>query len=161
MKEEKNSRLRSPVVDGEHFDTWTRRQFGRAATGLLASLTGLAVVNVEAKKKHKKRRKKKRNAAALPVPSPQPACASGQILCGSQCVTGTCCPGEACGPSCQCGLTLEGDAFCFATDVRVTCDPCASSADCGTGFRCRETTDCEGISTRCFIACQTQPSETT
>lgn len=47
-------------MDGERFDAWTRRRFGLAAGGAVASLLGLiGLEDAEAKKKKKKKKKKK------------------------------------------------------------------------------------------------------
>lgn len=46
-------------MDGSRFDAWTRRRFGLAASGITASLLGLAsVAESEAKKKNNKNKNK-------------------------------------------------------------------------------------------------------
>jgi hypothetical protein len=54
------------VVDGSRFDAWTRRKFGLAASGMAASLLGLAsIAEIDAKKKNKKKNKKKKKCRKL------------------------------------------------------------------------------------------------
>jgi len=47
-------------LDGTRFDSWTRRRFGLATGGALASILGMAsVADVDAKKKNKKKKCRK------------------------------------------------------------------------------------------------------
>jgi hypothetical protein len=103
-------------MDETPFDAWTRRRFGLATGSFLAAAIGLSVTeSVEAK--HQKTR-----------------CKKTQTKCGKKCVKGTCCPGQGCGTECTCDRTVEGDAVCTPTAVKLV--PCTTSKDCDPGQRC-------------------------
>ncbi len=47
-------------MDGSRFDSWTRRRFGLATGGALASILGIAALQDADAKKHKNKNKKKK-----------------------------------------------------------------------------------------------------
>jgi hypothetical protein len=64
------------MVDAR-FDTWTRRQFGRTASGVLASIFGLdAIQKTEAQ--HKRKNKRCRTLFASCKPGKKPKCCKHQ-----------------------------------------------------------------------------------
>jgi hypothetical protein len=97
-------------MDGNGFDRWTRRAFGVAAGGIVASLLelGLALDTAARKHKHKK---------------PQPKCLRSQTRCHGH--ETDCCK----------GLQCAGVSW---TQVVVCCsfDACEVDKDCCSGRRC-------------------------
>jgi hypothetical protein len=108
-------------MDDRHFDVWTRRRFGLATGGVLATLLGLGAREGAAAKHHHHHHK-------------PPRCTPTERPCGKQCVTGTCCPGKPCGAGCDCDRTTEGDTVCH--NPLFIIGGCTTSADCTGDARC-------------------------
>lgn len=112
----------------------TRRQ---TLAALIAVLTGAGAELAAAKRRNRRRKR----------------CRGGKKRCGRRCVPGTCCPGTSCGsaePNCRCARSTEGRTFCQTGGV-VKVDPCASSADCGSGEACIP--DGQGPGAFCVPSC--------
>jgi hypothetical protein len=99
---------RSPAMDGPEFDAWTRRRFGLAAGGSLATLVGLATA--DARQKRKKRCRKFRRACK---PGGKRKCC-GDLKCRAT------------------GFAGEFPPTCCKTDGK----PCAEQRDCCQGLCC-------------------------
>ena len=130
-------------VDGSQFDAWTRRRFGLAAGGLVASLLGLTRLDAEAKKhkKKRKRKKRKRNQAAvcgtlgaICTPGVEPICCDNR-LCGhavNETADRCCLPG---GTPCTDANGFQCcTAFCIPESDQCLCK--GPGADCNSSSQC-------------------------
>jgi hypothetical protein len=113
-------------MDGSRFDAWTRRRFGIATGGVLASLLGgLAVEDAEAKKHHKHKKHHKRKKRCLKLRA-------------------SCTPGgkhKCCGDlKCRVDSVDEGvHTVCCKTEGKH----CDDTAECCSGLGCLiETSEC-------------------
>jgi hypothetical protein len=109
-------------MDGERFDSWTRRRVGTVAGGVLATLLlGTATsIPVDAKKKGKKGGKKKGG---------KKKCGSGQKLCDAQCIPqADCCNDSDCN-RCAREICQGGVCGCHPNLIR-------SNGVCGSFISC-------------------------
>ena len=106
-------------MDDSRFDAWTRRRFGLATGGLLATALGLGLHETSAKKHQPKKCKKR------------------ELKCGKKCVKGGCCPGTSCDDKCTCGRTTSGKTECLGVmDCQGPFTKCTKNGDCSITERC-------------------------
>lgn len=109
-------------MEDHRFDAWTRRRFGLASGGLLATLAGFGTdAGTDAKPDRKPKK-----------------CTRKEVKCGKKCVKGECCPGKACDEACTCQRTTSGATACLSDEVFL-CDEataCSKNSDCGRFGRC-------------------------
>jgi hypothetical protein len=164
-------------MDDEQFDSWTRRAFGVAASGLVAIILGLPTINeVDAKKRKKKKKcKGGKKRCGKKCIAKSNCCTDGDCSGGATCQDGTCrcpdgerecegacipddvcCPGEVCGENCSCRRTVEGTGFCVQGGILIACVQCNSSAECDDGDQCVPL-DCSGsVSAVCMLPCEVE-----
>jgi hypothetical protein len=149
-------------MDGTVFDAWTRRRFGIASGGLIASLlTANLAMNVAAKKRRKKKKcgKRKKRCHGTCIKKTQCCrdsdCPAGTYCCEGDCVSlETCCVKGSNGPcpeGCPCRRTVEGEQVCV-TNEAVLCAQCSSSEACNKNERCVLVT-CGDITATCLPLC--------
>jgi hypothetical protein len=101
------------------FDAWTRRRFGLATGGMLATALGLGRHETTAKK-HKPKK-----------------CKKSELTCGKKCVKGECCASDDCGGVCTCGRTTSGKTACLGVvDCKGRFTKCTKNGDCSETERC-------------------------
>lgn len=122
------------------FDASTRRRFGLAAGGLVASLAGRATVADGAAKRKRKK------------------CKKPEKRCGKRCVKGNCCPGKPCGGAgaCYCGRTIGGKTICLQPS-NVVCVQCDGDAGCAAPLRCARAPGCAPVTAICLPPCGAAP----
>jgi hypothetical protein len=164
-------------MDDEQFDSWTRRAFGVAASGLVATILGLTAVDgVDAKKKKRKKKKCKggKKKCGKKCIAKSNCCTDADCDDGATCQDGTCrcpdgerecegacipddvcCPGEACGENCQCRRTVEGTGFCIQQAI-IDCGQCNSSAECDDGAQCVPLNCTGSVTATCLPPCEAE-----
>ena len=128
-------------MDGVRFDAWTRRRFGLAASGLVASVVGLAAVGGAAAETRRCVKK-----PGIPCGREQRCCRDANLACGrirgrdgKNCCrpaqgdcrdAGDCCDRLGCGSN---GVSGVGDVC-----IQKEGGPCEDPFDCGADFNCSE-----------------------
>jgi hypothetical protein len=106
-------------MDGSRFDAWTRRRVGLALGGGIASVLGLAQLDlVSAKNKKKKRRRRRRRRQ-------EQQCKALRSLCAPE-EHPSCCEGLECGVPYDLSENPTQTYCCYPLDGH----PCATDRDC-------------------------------
>jgi hypothetical protein len=158
-------------VEAQQFDRWTRRTFGLAVGGVVASLFGMIAGDDAAakkKKKHKKKKRRKPEQTNTPFCPAERVCAGGCCPSGQACQGGLCfpqgtCPagaqacvpetGTKCGDDCFCVQSADGKTLCIESgglcinfeatcQTAIQCSTCQSLADCPLGQACIDVSGC-------------------
>jgi hypothetical protein len=157
--------------DGQSAHDWTRRRFGLAGGGFLATVFGLDPLNDAAARKKRRKRKRCKNGTKKCDRRciPQTQCCGG---CGEdqRCCAGTCagccanedCPVDAPCVDGVCDCPTAGDVACgnICTDLATdpgNCGACENA--CNTGNCDRGACECEGVGDcpeACFCAARLQ-----
>ena len=123
-------------MDGSRFDAWTRRKFGLAIGGGVASALGLGLLDAADAKKGNSKRCKRFQATCNP---------NGKKCCkGLDCEEGACC--KKLGTKCTDGSECCGTGICdnvVPESTKTICcnlegNFCKKDTNCCEGFTCDE-----------------------
>ncbi len=148
-------------MDGTVFDARTRRRFGLATGGVIATLLifDRAQDGAAKRKKRRKRRKKcgKHEKLCQGQCIPRSQCCTSEdcfdsYCCEGECVSSeTCCGGHPCDEICPCRRNVEATQVCIST-VPVLCAQCHSNDECPEKWHCIPTR-CGDVTATCRPLC--------